>query len=104
MSPRSHFSPFAFSKISKKQRDPAIKLVATVIETSDFEWCISDEADSALGLEKGRFILIIVNLACIEVIMHLEEQKLEEALEHSQLLVSCFSIVESAVAYMANDR
>ena len=75
-------------------------LVATVIETSDFEWCISEEG----GSDGGRFLMIILNLACIEVIMHLEEQRLETALEDSELLVACFSIIESGVAYMANDR
>jgi len=90
-----------FSKISKKQRDPAIQLVASVIEVSDFEWCLTDNAETQ---ERGRFFLIILNLATIEVIMHLEEQSLDEIMDNSELLVSCYYIIESAVAYMASDR
>jgi len=90
-----------FSKISKKQRDPAMQLVASVIEVSDFEWCLTDNKETQ---EKGRFFLIILNLATIEVIMHLEEQSLDEIMENSELLVSCYYIIESAVAYMASDR
>ena len=92
-----------FSKISKMQRDPALKLVASVIEASDFDWCI-ETAETANAGDGNRFFLIIVNLACIEVIMHLEEQKLEEVMKHSALVVACFSIIESAVSHMANER
>jgi len=90
-----------FSKITKKQRDPAMQLVASVIEVSDFEWCLTDNAETQ---ERGRFFLIILNLATIEVIMHLEEQSLEEIMTQSELLVSCYYIIESAVSYMASDR
>lgn len=31
-----------FSKIGKSQRDPAMILVAAVIEVSDFEWCLAE--------------------------------------------------------------
>ena len=31
-----------FSKIGKAQRDPAMILVAAVIEVSDFEWCLAE--------------------------------------------------------------
>lgn len=81
------------SKISKEQRDPALKLLATVIETADFEWCIADlegpdgrRAAAGAG-DRGKFLLVIVNLACIEVIMQLEEKKLHEAIENAELLV-----------------
>jgi len=90
-----------FSKITKKQRDPAMQLVAAVIEVSDFEWCLTDNAKTQ---ERGRFFLIILNLATIEVIMHLEEQNLDEIMANSELLVSCYYIIESAVSYMASDR
>ena len=36
--------------------------------------------------ERGRFFLIILNLATIEVIMHLEEQTLDEIMTNSELL------------------
>ena len=43
-------------------------------------------------------------LVNVQVIMHLEEQSLDEIMEKSELLVSCYYIIESAVAYMASDR
>ena len=54
--------------------------------------------------EKGsRFFQIVCNLACIEVIMNLEEKQLDdEILENSELLVACYFIIESAVSYLAN--
>ena len=36
--------------------------------------------------------------------MHLEEQSLDEIMANSELLVSCYYIIESAVSYMASDR
>jgi hypothetical protein len=70
-------------------------------QVSDFEWCLTDNAETQ---ERGRFFLIILNLATIEVIMHLEEQSLDEIMTNSELLVSCYYIIESAVSYMASDR
>ena len=48
-----------FSKIAKSQRDPAIMLVASVIEVSDFVWCLKEDKETQ---EKGKFFLIVVNL------------------------------------------
>ena len=71
-----------FSKLTKKHRDPAIKLVSSVIEVSDFDWCLleqhpDDEDNGEEGggghtpveqhPERGKFFLVILNLACIEV-------------------------------------
>ena len=45
---------------------------------------------------------IVCNLACIEIIMQLEDKQLEdEVLDNSELLVACYFIIESAVSYMA---
>ena len=52
--------------------------------------------------EEGRFFFVVLNLACIEVIMHLEEQNLDIIMANSELLVACYYIVESAVSYLSN--
>jgi hypothetical protein len=44
---RKGLADIFFSKISKQQRDPALKLVAAVIEATDAEWCL--EEDSQVG-------------------------------------------------------
>ena len=31
-----------FSRLGKNQRDPAMMLVASVIEVSDFQWCLNN--------------------------------------------------------------
>ena len=56
--------------------------------------------------EAGKFVLVVINLSSIEVIMRLGEDKTLEAVAAStdsdlDLLVSCFLILESAVAYLA---
>jgi len=93
-----------FSKIGKSQRDPAMILVAAVIEVSDFEWCLAETKENSAAAEKGsRFFQIVCNLACIEVIMNLEDKQLDEGvLESSELLVACYFIIESAVSYLCN--
>jgi len=93
-----------FSKIAKEQRDPAIKLLAAVIEVSGFEWCLEEREEASSSRQKGKFLLVALNLACIEVIMHLEEQSLLAAAASADLLASCYTIMENAVTYMANER
>jgi hypothetical protein len=94
-----------FSRLAKKQRDPAMMLVASVIEVSDFAWCLNnyepgeDESDTP---DEGRFFFVVLNMACIEVIMHLEAQNLDIVMVNSELLVACYYVVESAVSYLAN--
>ena len=60
--------------------------------------------EDTTATEKGsRFFQIVCNLACIEVIMNLEDKPLEdEVLENSELLVACYFIIESAVSYLSS--
>ena len=36
--------------------------------------------------------------------MHVEERNLSQVVEKAELLVACYTVIESAVSYMANDR
>jgi hypothetical protein len=108
-----------FSRIGKAQRDPAIKLVSAVVEASrDFDWCVRSPKKDKDGKpapapvtakckeEGGKFLLVVVNLSCIEVIMHLEEKSLETvaaSADDVDLLVSCYVVLENAIAYLAAD-
>ena len=60
--------------------------------------------EDTTATEKGsRFFQIVCNLACIEVIMNLEDKPLEDdVLENSELLVACYFIIESAVSYLSS--
>ncbi len=54
---------------------------------------------------KSRFLLIIVNLACIETIICLDDIALEVAVEASaEMLMACYSVMESTISYMVNDK
>ncbi len=108
-----------FSRIGKAQRDPAIKLVSAVVEASrDFEWCVRVAAGSGSGKDKkankkrdedgSRFLLIVMNLSCIELIMHLEDKSLEAVADAPEsdrdLLMSYYVVLENAVTYMSSDH
>ena len=74
----------------------------------DFEWCARvDGADNASTRkeEAGKFVLVVINLSSIEVIMRLEDKTLEAVAAEDDagldLLVSCYLILEAAVAYLA---
>lgn len=61
------------------------------------------------SFSSSLFFLVRITPATIgvitpQVIMHLEEQSLDEIMANSELLVSCYYIIESAVSYMASDR
>ena len=60
-----------FSKIGKSQRDPAIMLVASVIEVSDFVWCLTEDKETQ---EKGKFFLIVVNLVTFSLVRRFLKQ------------------------------
>ncbi|XP_040575000.1 neurochondrin homolog [Lepeophtheirus salmonis] len=90
------------SKIGNTQRDPAIKLVAAVVEASDFDWVLSDESNTEQ--ERGKFFMILLNLVCIEVIMHLDEKKLEQMIYESDLVVACFYVIEGGVNCLVNEK
>ena len=67
-----------------------------------------DDADSSASARKeeaGKFVLVVINLSSIEVIMRLEDKTLEAVAAEDDagldLLVSCYLILEAAVAYLA---
>ena len=86
-----------YSKIGKQQRDPAVRLVATLVENSDFEWCLNID-------DQGRFLMILLNLTCIEVIMHLEEKKITDCVDELEMLIACFIIMEHAIGYLVSEK
>lgn len=74
--------------------------MAAVIEVSDSDWCLDvaaaelpdPAATSSTASPNGKFFMVMLNLACIEVIMHLEEKRLEESVEDAELLVACYTV------------
>nr|CAG4640669.1 EOG090X0266 [Eulimnadia texana] len=82
------------SKIGAEQRDPAIQLVSRLLEIAGMDWCVSSSENSR------QFLLLLVNLACVEIRMKLEERTLDEALENVDILVACYTIVELFIGFM----
>ncbi|KAK2725621.1 neurochondrin homolog [Artemia franciscana] len=82
------------SKITYQQRDPALILASQMIENFGFEYLQTE------GKITSQFLFILVNLACIEIRMIIEDRSLEQIVQNSRLLMASFSIIESFIVYM----
>lgn len=86
------------SKIGKNQRDPALKLAANVADLLGIEWTLSDAENPR------KFFLLLLQLCAIEVRMQLDDRSFKQALVNSELVTSCFIVLELAINYMATDQ
>ncbi|MEE6484253.1 hypothetical protein FKM82_013812 [Ascaphus truei] len=78
------------SKLSPSQRDPALKLCACLAHGYGTTW-ISAES----GAEGAQFLALLVNLACVEVRMLLEDP---EPLDSRQAVVTaCYALIEMGI-------
>ncbi|XP_046402034.1 neurochondrin homolog [Ischnura elegans] len=84
------------SKIGKAQRDPALKLVSTIVELLGVEWCLADEE------RPKQFFLLLVQLCSVEVRMQLEDRSLKQVIGNAELITSCFTVMELAIAFVAS--
>ncbi|KAK9504475.1 hypothetical protein O3M35_010799 [Rhynocoris fuscipes] len=85
------------SRIGKDQRDPALKLAATMVESLGIEWTLSDET------KPKQFLLLLVHLTSVEVRMQLEDRNWQRIVSNAELITSCFIVIELSVAYFATD-
>ena len=74
-----------------------VKCIEGIFTIFSYFLFFRDEED-----DEGRFFFVVLNMACIEVIMHLEENDIDIIMANSELLVACYYIVESAVSYLSN--
>ncbi|XP_020295699.1 neurochondrin homolog [Pseudomyrmex gracilis] len=86
------------SKISKKQRDPALKLVSVMMDLLGAEWAMSDKESPKI------FFLLLIQLASIEVRMQLEDKQLKTVLVNADLVTACFIILEVSIGYIITDQ
>ncbi|XP_053310653.1 neurochondrin [Spea bombifrons] len=78
------------SKLSVTQRDPALKLGACLAHTYGSSWILAETK-----AERAKCLALLVNLACVEVRMALEDA---EPLDSRQTFVTaCYSIIEMGV-------
>lgn len=85
------------SKISKNQRDPALKLASAMLELLGVEWCLTDEERPKV------FFLLLIQLCSVEVRMQLEDKTLKQALVNADLITACFSMLEVFISFIAGD-
>lgn len=86
------------SKLGKPQREPALRLAAQAVDVLGIEWTLNDVDDPK------KFFLLLLQLAAIEVRMQMDEKSFKTAIEHADLITSCFIILELCVNYMASDQ
>lgn len=86
------------SKIGKKQRDPALKFASVMLDLLGAEWAISDK-------EKPKiFLLLLIQLAAIEIRMQLEDKQFKTVLANADLITACFIILEILIGYIVTDQ
>lgn len=85
------------SKIGKTQRDPSLKLAASVVDVIGIEWTLND-ADNP-----KQFFLLLLQLAAIEVRMQMDNKSFNQAFANADLITACFIILELSINFISSD-
>ncbi|NWS90913.1 NCDN protein, partial [Toxostoma redivivum] len=78
------------SKLSQSQRDPALKLAASLVQACGAEWIPSGSGGS-------KFLALLVNLACVEVRLTLEEPGPMEMEGKKEVVTACYVLLEMGI-------
>ncbi|NXJ77281.1 NCDN protein, partial [Trogon melanurus] len=78
------------SKLNQSQRDPALKLAACLAQACGSEWIPAGSAGS-------KFLALLVNLACVEVRLTLEEPDPLEAEGKKEVVTACYVLIEMGI-------
>lgn len=78
------------SKLSQCQRDPALKLSAGLVQACGAEWIPAGSAGS-------KFLALLVNLACVEVRLTLEEPDPLELEGKKEVVTACYVLMEMGI-------
>ncbi|XP_010156479.1 PREDICTED: neurochondrin [Eurypyga helias] len=78
------------SKLSQSQRDPALKLAACLVQACGSEWIPAGSAGS-------KFLALLVNLACVEVRLTLEEPNPFELEGKKEVVTACYVLIELGI-------
>ncbi|KFP31912.1 Neurochondrin, partial [Colius striatus] len=78
------------SKLSQSQRDPALKLAACLVQACGSEWISAGKAGS-------KFLALLVNLACVEVRLTLEEPDPLEVEGKKEVVTACYVLIEMGI-------
>ncbi|KAM4794803.1 neurochondrin [Rhinophrynus dorsalis] len=78
------------SKLSSSQRDPALKLGACLANAYGSSWILAEKKN-----ERSRFLALLVNLACVEVRMALEDKDPVDI--RQSVITACYSLIEMGI-------
>ncbi|KFO11959.1 Neurochondrin, partial [Balearica regulorum gibbericeps] len=78
------------SKLRQSQRDPALKLAACIVQACGSEWIPAGNAGS-------KFLALLVNLACVEVRLTLEEPDPLEVEGKKEVVTACYVLIEMGI-------
>ena len=82
------------SKISSEQRNPAIILLSAVIELVGMDWMIEFSRQQSPGL-----YILSLTIVSVEIRMILDGKTAAEIVNKTNLLCSCFNILEKAINF-----
>ncbi|KAL8220553.1 UNVERIFIED_CONTAM: hypothetical protein K2H54_049375 [Gekko kuhli] len=85
------------SKLSASQRDPALKLAACLTQACGSEWIPPGRCGS-------KFFALLINLACVEVRLSLEELDLAEIDKKHDLVAACYILMEHAILECTREK
>ncbi|KAM8796079.1 neurochondrin [Eudromia elegans] len=85
------------SKLGQSQRDPALKLAACLVQACGSDWIPAGQAGS-------KFLALLVNLACVEVRLILEETDLVDMDGKKEVITACYVLIEMGIQECLNEE
>ncbi|XP_029427876.1 neurochondrin [Rhinatrema bivittatum] len=80
------------SKLSESQRNPALHLAACLTSDYGADWILAENRQQG-----SKFLALLVNLACVEVRLSLEEPDPGYADSRQDLITACYAIMELGI-------
>ncbi|NXD11463.1 NCDN protein, partial [Nothocercus nigrocapillus] len=85
------------SKLGQRQRDPALKLAACLVQACGSDWIPAGRAGS-------KFLALLVNLACVEVRLILEEPDPTDVEDKKEVITACYVLIEMGIQECLNEE
>lgn len=86
------------NRLGTVQRDHALVLTSRMLDLFGVRWGMKATPNPR------TFLLLLINLACIEVRMKLEDKTMEQAIEAGDVIVACYLIMENFITFMVTQE